>query len=258
MERHTNFIDRTGTKYITTEGYEIEIIEYFSCRNCTIRFNDSSQTVLTKVNFTNVKRGTVANPFHPSVYNKGCFGIGEFTSRDETGKKSKCYNTWKGMLERCYNEKKQEKNPTYEDVAVCNDWLNFQHFAKWFHKNYDSSYMKSWHLDKDILIKDNKIYSSTTCSLVPKEINNLLLRHQAKRGDSPIGVCKYKGSSCYLVQVSSEGKRITAYCSTPEKAFNEYKKIKEQCIKKVAEKWKSLIDFKVYEALLRYEVNIND
>ena len=32
--------NRVGEKYITNEGYEIEIIEYFSSINCTIRFKD--------------------------------------------------------------------------------------------------------------------------------------------------------------------------------------------------------------------------
>ena len=33
------FINRVGEKYTTNQGYEIEIIEYFSNSNCTIRFN---------------------------------------------------------------------------------------------------------------------------------------------------------------------------------------------------------------------------
>ena len=35
-------VDRVGEKYITNEGYEIEIIEYFGANNCTIKFNDGT------------------------------------------------------------------------------------------------------------------------------------------------------------------------------------------------------------------------
>lgn len=30
------FIDKTGEKFVTNQGYEIQIIEYFSALNCVI------------------------------------------------------------------------------------------------------------------------------------------------------------------------------------------------------------------------------
>ena len=36
-------IDRTKEKHITNEGYTVEIIEYFSAKNCTIRFGNGTK-----------------------------------------------------------------------------------------------------------------------------------------------------------------------------------------------------------------------
>ena len=43
-----------------------------------------------------------------------------------------------------------------------------------------------------------------------------------------------------------------------ECAFLAYKEAKEAYIKEVANKWKDQIDPRVYDALLRYEVEITD
>jgi hypothetical protein len=45
---------------------------------------------------------------------------------------------------------------------------------------------------------------------------------------------------------------------TPEEAFQVYKQAKEAYIKEVAELYKDQIDIRVYEALMKYEVDIND
>ena len=46
--------------------------------------------------------------------------------------------------------------------------------------------------------------------------------------------------------------------NNPEKAFQAYKAAKEAYIKDVANKWKGEIDNRAYEALMNYEVEIND
>ena len=45
---------------------------------------------------------------------------------------------------------------------------------------------------------------------------------------------------------------------TPEEAFYVYKEAKETYIKEVANRWKDQIDPRVYEALMKYEVEITD
>ena len=46
--------------------------------------------------------------------------------------------------------------------------------------------------------------------------------------------------------------------NTEIEAFNAYKKAKEAFVKEQANKWKGKIDDRAYEALMNYEVNIDD
>ena len=61
--------------------------------------------------------------------------------------------------------------------------------------------MKKMCLDKDILIKGNKIYSQDTCIFVPKAINSLFTNRKRFRGEYPIGV--YKGKKIFSVEIST-------------------------------------------------------
>ena len=53
-------------------------------------------------------------------------------------------------------------------------------------------------------------------------------------------------------------KKTLGYYSNAEDAFLAYKEAKEAYIKEVANKWKDQIDVRVYEALMKYEVEITD
>ncbi len=244
--------DRIGKTYLVSNGDMVEIIEYFSNRNITLLFSDGT---ITKNNFfSSLKRGSIKNPNHLSVYGVGYIGQGVF--KHEIGKKSsKSYHVWASMMRRGYDEKYQEKYPTYKDVIVCEEWHNFQNFAKWYCENYNQETMKGWHLDKDILMKGNKIYSPETCCFVPQEINHLFTLRNKKKDNTFIGV--YKRGSSYQALLSKRGKLITlGSFDTPEEAFQVYKTAKEEYIKEVAEEWKSLIDLKVYQAMYDYKVEI--
>ncbi|WP_423172691.1 hypothetical protein, partial [Stenotrophomonas sp. CASM112] len=48
--------------------------------------------------------------------------------------------------------------------------------------------VKGFELDKDLLIKGNKVYSENTCIFIPAEINLLLIKREASRGEHLIGV----------------------------------------------------------------------
>ena len=98
--------------------------------------------------------------------------------------KHPAYLTWVNMLQRCYNSKFKNKNTSYNGVTCCEEWLLFTNFAKWFKDNY----IKDCQLDKDLLVKDNLIYSPDTCIFCPPEINTFLTIRGTCRGSLPIGV----------------------------------------------------------------------
>jgi hypothetical protein len=244
--------NRVGEKHITNEGYEIEIIEYFGAKNCTIKFNYNNY-IKYKVAYSDLEKKWVKNPFHPSVHNVGYIGIKEKSNISS----SPSYNKWKSMLERCYNEKALEKHPTYREVTVCEEWHNFQNFTKWYDNNLKPWMDKSWHLDKDLLVKGNKIYSPDTCVFIPQEINKLFLNSINYRGAHPKGVWKNGEKYCAEVIGSKIKERLGTF-DTPEIAFGAYKKAKEKIIKIIADNWKNKITPQTYRALYNYQVEITD
>lgn len=198
-----------------------------------------------------------------TIYSLGYLGEGDYSPRKD-GVKTIQYNYWYDMLRRCYNKKALEKRPTYEDKYVCEEWLNFQNFAKWFDENYYKiGNRDKMCLDKDILNKGNKIYNADNCIFVPERINTLFLKSNAKRGKYPIGVSYHKRDNKFYSQCKTlidgvQKNNFLGYYNTPEKAFEVYKKFKENYIKEVADEYKNVIPVELYKAMYGYVVEIND
>lgn len=245
-KNNINFKDRTGEKFITNEGYEVEITEYFRNDNCTIKFIYNG-TILKNIEYICLLKKNIKNPYHLSVYGVGYLGVKNKTYNSVMEKK--IYSIWHSMISRCYNSRDIDNKSTYKYTTVCEKWHNFQNFIDW----YTDNYKEDFYLDKDILFKGNKIYSPETCCLVPCEINALFTKRDNLRGTYPIGVSKDYGK----FKATLKKKNLGRY-STPEEAFQVYKDAKEQYIKEVADKWKDKIDSKVYQAMYNYKVEITD
>ena len=82
----------------------------------------------------------------------------------------------------------------------------------------------------------------------------------ASRGEHLIGVNWCKTNKAFRAMVRrNKGKREHLGCFKTElEAFNAYKQAKEAFVKEQAEKWKSQIDERAYEALMNYTVEITD
>ena len=184
---------------------------------------------------------------------KEYFGFGIYDTHDAflNDYNKKCFTTWRGMIERCYNEKQRQKWMTYSDVFVCGEWKFFSNFKLWF----DAHYIEGWALDKDILIKGNKVYSPDTCCFVPQEINNLITKRFKYKGNGIRGIHKRGNTEAY--QVSVARKYIGNFYSEID-AFNAFKNEKEKYIKQMANKWKDKLNHRVYEALYNYKIEITD
>lgn len=107
-------------------GYHMIIYKYISWDEVYVKFENG---YIAKTQYSHFKEGTVKNLLAPSVYNKGYYGVGNY-GKVKDGKISKVYIHWHSMLKRCYDEKYKKENPTYKDCVVCDEWLNFQNFAK--------------------------------------------------------------------------------------------------------------------------------
>lgn len=169
------------------------------------------------------------------------------------GKKTKAYQVWRSMLQRCYDKKFHKDNPTYIGCSVCEEWLDFQNFASWYvdHKYGNLGYQ----LDKDLLVPNNKVYSPDTCCLIPRDLNVLLIDSRAIRGEYPQGVHFFKPTSRYAVQIRINGKQnYLGLFDTPEEASLVYKTAKEAHVKTKANEWRDRIAPEVYEALMAWRL----
>ena len=244
-------LNRIGEKFTTNEGFEAEIIKYFNSENITIKLNDN--TIIKNITYHNLTKGKVKNKNNKSFYNKGYIGFGIYS----TGVYKKVFSLWKLVLWRCYDKNFHAKQKSYSDKTVCEEWHNFQNFAEWYEENWKPWMDKTWQLDKDILIKGNKIYSPETCCFVPHEINSLLyVDYRNKK--LPIGVTlSPSGNFCANLSKDNKQFRIGTY-KTVREASEAYKTAKESYIKEKANKWKDKIKPQVYNALISYKVEITD
>jgi len=234
------------------------IAKYINANNILVQFKDQNQVVI-KTKYCHFSKGAVGNPFDKTVCNNGYLGLGVFKSHNVNNVVTLEYDEWRHMLERCYNTKIQNKYPTYIGCTVCEEWHNFQNFAKWWRNNYYNVEGYRTELDKDILIKNNKYYSPETCCVVPSNINALFTKGNKQRGKYPIGVSYYKSTGKFVAHCCNGKRQIhLSYCNTPNEAFAIYKEYKEKTIKKIADKYKKGIPSKLYNALIRYQVEITD
>lgn len=150
---------QTGIVHETNKHGPIEVVKYNNARSVLVKFTNTGYKATTEAG--HIRKGSVRDLYFPSVYGVGFIGDGDYKPKEHK-KKSKFYEVWQGMLQRCYDPKMQERRPTYIGCTVCEDWHNFQNFAKWMS---DKDYAGN-HLDKDILIDGNKIYSPETCIFV--------------------------------------------------------------------------------------------
>ena len=247
-----------GETIINNYGSIITLIKYESYSHILVRFDNGYEKWCTYENF---KNKSIKSPYCKTVYNHGYVGEGEYSSKLNHN----IYQSWIDVLKRSYSNRISNKWETYKNVTCCEEWFNFQNFAKWYDENYYVVDGEKMHLDKDILIKNNKIYSPDTCIFVPQRINELFIKTNKLRGNLPIGVSYLKNINKFQANCKTFTKRGSASYSnylgcfkTPLEAFNVYKQFKEKYIKQVADEYKNKIPQKLYEAMYRYEVEITD
>ena len=234
---------------------DFKIVKYNNKKNVEIQFSKTGYE--TTVELGNIKKGEVKDLYSPSVHGVGILGTKYPPSIN--GVRTKEYTLWCSMLQRCYSDVLKKRCPTYEGCEVSDKFLYYEYFYEWCHSQigFDN---EGWHLDKDLLIKGGKVYSESTCVFLPPEINSLLVKCTASRGDHLIGVYWNKTNKAFRATVSkNKGKREhLGYFNTELEAFNAYKKAKESFVKEQADKWKGKIDDRAYEALMNYEAEITD
>ena len=250
-----NYKDCVGKVFKSKSSGDFKVVKYSDSGHVEIQFlNTGYETV---VQLGHIKSGGVKDRYSPSVYGVGITGTKHPTY--EGGVQTKEYVLWNGMLERCYSTIFKKKYPTYEGCEVSDNFKSYEYFYEWCNNQIGFG-NEGWQLDKDLLIKSNKVYSENSCIFIPSEINLVLVKSDKKRGKHLIGVSWHERDKVFVARVNKNKGRSEwlGTFKTEIEAFNAYKQAKEAFVKEQAEKWKGKIDIRAYEALINYQVEITD
>ena len=224
-------------------GTPMQIIRFNVQSDMRIKFLDE-HGYETNTTYGNFKNGQIKNPYDKSV--KGIGYMGEGIHRAKVNGKATLQNSiWVQMIRRCYTIEDSQ----WRDCEICEEWLNYQNFAEWYNANYyDLGDGTRMHLDKDILIKGNRLYSPETCMIVPQRINMIFMTKE--RGvDADLPNAIYRCVNGY--QSSYNGKSLGVF-KTLDEAIAEHDRVKRIHIKEVAEEYYGKIPDKLYNAMLAW------
>ena len=168
------------------------------------------------------------------------------------GKHLKQYTLWKDILKRCRD------SVHYSNCGISDNFKSYSYFYDWCLSSLGFN-EEGYQIDKDILSdKQNKIYSENTCVFIPLVVNYSLTNRSNFRGNLPIGVVKTPTGK-YSTKISRFGKLThLGTFTTIEEAFQMYKLTKEEYMKELAALYKDKIDYRVYNHLITYKVEIGD
>ncbi len=96
------------------------------------------------------------------------------------------YKTWHNMINRCYSQSYSKRFTAYLGCTVDESWHYFMTFKDWM----ETQDWEGQHLDKDLLIDGNKVYSPETCCFISRSINNFISSNKEPSDGLPIGVSR--------------------------------------------------------------------
>lgn len=242
--------NRLGEMRLNNHGTMMKIIRYGSHEDIDIEFMDEFHYIKEKQSYTNFKVGSVKNPYDRTICGIGYIGVGEYKTGTNI-KHTEEYQNWTCMIRRCYDEKLKERySAYYGDCSVCEEWHNYQNFAKWWNENVYRVGTERMHLDKDILFGGNRIYSPDTCLISPQRIN-MMFMNKPNKYNLPNGI---KPSSKGRYESKYNGKYLGVFDSI-EDAVVAHDMAKTEALIQIANEYKDKIPNKLYEALINWKSN---
>ena len=252
---NVSYKDCVGKVCKSKSSGDFKILKYNDKKNVEIQFLKTGFE--TTVELGSIRNGKVKDRYLPSVYGVGV--IGDKYPSKVNGVQTKEYKLWNSMLVRCYSDNFKKRRPTYEGCEVSDKFKSYEYFYEWCNKQVGFG-VEGFELDKDLLIKGNKVYSENSCVFIPAEINSVLVKRENMRGKYLIGVYWCNTKKAFVAQVSrNKGmQEHLGVFNTELEAFRAYKVAKESFVKEQANKFKSQIDIRAYNALMNYKVEITD
>lgn len=249
-----------GQKFETNSGWTGVIVDYKSCYEVGVKWQDGS---IEYHPASHIKNGSIYPCNQPLLAGVGYFGIGRFSNKRKLGGEKApqvVYDYWTRMILRCYNpdEISKRNGKWYIYTEICKEWFCFQNFAEWTLSQPNWNF--KFELDKDLLGTGFE-YSPEYCTFLPADVNVFLAEVKFKPvHDLPIGVQYIKPGSSgakigYVARCHTEkGREYLGYYDDPIEAFYSYKKAKENYAKVLAEKYKHSLTPSAYDKLSKYEI----
>ena len=122
-----NHKDCVGKVCKSKSSGDFKVLKYNNTANVEIQFVKTGYE--TVVQLVQVKTGSVKDPYSSSVYGIGVSGTKYPITINDV--KTKEYELWQNMLERCYSDAYKNKNPTYEGCEVSENFKSYEYFYEW-------------------------------------------------------------------------------------------------------------------------------
>lgn len=241
-----------GDVLSTNSGVEVKLIDIKTQGRVRIQWQDEHMFE-DDVHIANLSTGRIQNPFERTV-----FGVGYLGYSRRRGTRNVEYSTWNSIFRRCYDEEYQSIKPTYVECTVDEKWHHLYDFILWSREAVGWN-LADYQMDKDLLYKGNKVYGPDTCVMLPRKLNMLIVNKLGGRGELPLGVHWDTTQEVYVGQYREvSGRCKSKRFENPDDAFIYYKTNKERVVKEAAEIYKGQIDPRAYDALMSWEISIND
>jgi hypothetical protein len=159
-----------------------------------------------------------------------------------------CKNIYKYMI------KQGEK----ENSIICDDWKVYNNdFKFWIYENYYDNGGETLRVNKNIIHKDNNIYSPEMCLLVPKEIHNMtLVKYKTKQNSKGLYRFEHKISHwntpylfCDIICDYDNIFKSNFIYNTKKEAIEGFKVSKNKFLNQLNEVYKGTIPENVYNEI---------
>lgn len=232
-----------GKEYTNTDGLKFVITDYTSALKVVIQFKETGY--IAEKTLSQILTGKVKDNLAKTVYGIGCIGDGTYNVKDH----KEIYRYWAKMIEHTYINR-LDNFPS----SICEEWLNFQNFAKWFEEN---QYPHKEKLLFGIMLAKGKCASSETVCMIPKEFRGIFKStSKLKNSGLPRGVFYNKRTDKYDVIIGFNNKRyhIGSYTGPFEANYN-YKLARYEFYLDMVDKYQDEIPENVYNMLRNININ---
>jgi hypothetical protein len=170
--------------------------------------------------------------------------------------KEKAYIYWKQILLECFSQKYILAHPLFEGKTVCEEWLDYSNFKKWYDLNYYEIPSQRMVLTNNLF--NGKNFCPETSCFLPNEINSVfqIVCQKTSDVDLPIGITQRQyqayGIEIPVYTVAIQGKYIGIYSDLNE-SLSVWQAAKQKQLDELIEKYKEKLPSKILNILENYK-----